>query len=325
MTLSYAPRLLCVLIIAVGFVLAASQIVLALAAPWILGDLDTLTARSRERILYSLQIGPALFAVFVTGAICLPAYLRGEANLESESVSGLCLLVAAVVTFWFGSAVLRGLRITVRTVRFARACHRSGRVLTHGSDIPVLEIPDPGRPVCLIGFFRPLILVSSSLTSTASGTFDLALAHERSHADHRDNWKLLTLRFLPRFDRLLPGGDPWSRPWQKAADWAADDDAVRGEATRSLLLAEALVTAARAANSVSLSRAPYICTALTTADAGLAARVDRLLHPRHNDRPSGSSTVLALASLAIFAGAAACALSPWIYALSERLVHLGAG
>ncbi len=320
MTLYWTLRLLCVLAVAAGIVLAISQIVLALAARWILRRLDAITARWRERILYLLQIGPALLAAFVAAALCLPAYLRGETNLESERVSALCLLLAVVIVVGFAFSFLGGLRISLRTIRITRACRRSGRLIAHHGGIPVLAVHDSGPPVRLIGFFRPLILVSAS-PAFAPGTFDLALAHERSHATHRDNWKLLTLSFLPRFDRLLPGGDPWSRPWQQAADWAADDDAVQSDSVRSVLLAEALVTAARAANSIQASRA-YVCSALTADDAGLAARVDRLIHPRPGAHPSSSSVILALAAIVVSAAIGACALSPWIYTLSERLLHL---
>jgi hypothetical protein len=321
MTLSWTLRLLCILTIVFGLVLASSQIALVLAHRWILRHLDNATARSRERLLYLLQIGPALFAAFVAGAVCLPAYVHGETNLESENVSRLCLLVAGVVAFWFLFGLLRGLRITVRTLRFVHACRRSGQIVPSGCNIPVLTLPDPAPPVRLIGFFRPLIVVSSSFKAAEPGAFDLALAHERSHADHLDNWKLLTLSYLPRLDRMLPGGDPWSQPWQKAADWAADDDAVQGDIARSLLLAEALVTAARAANTVSVSHT-YLCTALTAADTGLAVRIDRLIRLRPNARPSGSSPLIALAALALLGAAAAFTLFPWIYALSERLLHL---
>lgn len=320
MTLSYTLRLLCILLVAAGLALAVSQIAFALSSGWIRRRLDSLTARRRERILYLLQIGPALFAAFVAAAVCLPAYLRGETNIQPERVSLLCLLAAAFTALWFGGAVLRGLRITVRTLCYARACRRSGRRLQHNSDIPVLAIPDAGPPLRLIGFLSPLILVSPALTRLAPEAFDLALAHERSHAAHRDNWKLLTLSFLPRLDSLLPGGDRWNQAWQSAADWAADDDAVRGDTARSLLLAATLVTVARTA---SLGRVPYICTALTTADAALALRVDRLLHPRHDLRSSASSVFVGLAALALFGAAALATVSPWIYELCERLLHFG--
>jgi hypothetical protein len=327
MTLSYTLRLLCVLTLAIGLVLAASQITLALAARWILGALDATTARWRERILYLLQIGPALIAIFIAGALCLPSWLHGETNRESESVSALCLLVAALIALWFASTLFRGLALAFRTRRYARACRRSGQLLFPAGDIPVLAVSDPGLPVGLIGFLRPLILVSSGLLDASCSiplaAFDLALAHERSHARHRDNWKLLTLAFLPRLHPRLPGGDPFRQPWQNAADWAADDDAVRGDPNRSFLLADALVLAARAANA-STARATYICTALTSAGADLAVRVHRLIHPQPSARTTAPSLLVALAAFALLAAAALCTLSPWIYNLSEHLLHLGA-
>jgi beta-lactamase regulating signal transducer with metallopeptidase domain len=320
MTLSYTLRLLCILVVVSGLALGCSQIGFALFSRLILRRLDASTARSRERILYLLQIGPALFAVFVAAALCLPAWLHGETNVESESVGSLCLLAAALTGLWFACTLLRGLRITVRTLRFTRACRHSAQRLRHNSDIPVLVIPDPGPPLRLVGFLRPLILVSPALGSLGTEAFDLALAHERSHAVHRDNWKLLTLSFVPRFDRLLPGSNPFAEPWQRAADWAADDDAAAGDSARSLLLAEALVTSARVANS---APPPYICTALTTADAALAVRIHRLLHPRRDPQPSRVLLLVALASLALFGAAALAGMSPLIYELCERLLHFG--
>jgi hypothetical protein len=82
------------------------------------------------------------------------------------------------------------------------------------------------------------------------------------------------------------------------------------------------VTAARAATpAVSASRG-YLCTALTAADAGLAVRIDRLIRPHGNARVSGSSPLFALIALALLAATTAFTLFPWIYALSERLLHL---
>jgi hypothetical protein len=320
MTLSYSLRLLCILTVVAGFALASSQLAVAIFSRWMLRRLDAVSARWRERILYVVQVGPVLFAAFVAAALCLPAYLRGETNIESERVSGLCLLAATFTVLWFAYSLLRGLRITFRTLGFTRACHRSGQRVRHHGDIPVLAVPNSGPPLCLIGFLRPLILISPTLRGLGADALDIALAHERSHAAHRDNWKLLSLSFLPRLDGLFPGGDPWRQPWQRAADWAADDDAVRGDSARSLLLAEALVTAARAASS---GPVPYICTALTTSDAALATRINRLIHPRGDTRPQGSSLLIAIGSVALFGAAALGALSPWIYALCERLIHLG--
>lgn len=326
MSLSYALRLLCVVTVVGGLVCASAQILLALNAGWILRRLATRTARSRERVLYRLQIGPALFAAFLALAVCLPDYIRSEPGDAAERVSALCLLAAGVVAIWFGLAVLRGVRATLRTIRFASACRRSGERLGPAGNIPVLAVAGCAPPIALVGFFRKIILVSSDVLGPAGkltpAALELALAHERSHARHHDNWKLLSLAFLPRLDRLL--ADRWTQPWRLAADCAADDDAVAGDAARSLLLAEALLTAARASNAVAMPHGSYLCSALTAAEAGLTMRMRRLIHPCFDARPPASPFLPAIATVTLLAAISALAFSPWIYTLTEALLHLGA-
>lgn len=319
MILSYTLRLLCLLLIVSGLLHLALQLGLARNARSILRRLKAAPARRQERVLYLLQTGPPLASTFIAAALCIPGYLRYEPHQAAEGVGWLCLLAAGVVGLWFGSGLLRGLRITLRTLHFTRTCRRRGQLLpTPGSGTPLLTVTDPDCPLGLIGFLRPLILISQDLVQPGGlhpRALPVALDHERSHALHFDNWKLLSLSFLPR----LPA-DPWQQPWQAASDWAADDDAVRGDPARSLLLAEALV---RAARSVRPSRASVIRTALTTAEAGLAARIDRLIHPRHASPAAGNSPLPALAALALITVGAAAAASPCIYGLSEALLHLG--
>lgn len=325
MSLSYSLRLLCILIVVAGLMLALAQLALAQFAEPILRHLNAVTARRRERILYLLQIGPALLSVFVAVVLCLPAYLWCEPHGGNERVSLVCVMLAAGLGLWFASALLRGLRLALRTLRFAHRCRRSGLPLSDDRALVILAVPDPGRPVALIGFFRPLVLVSDAFVRVARGVhpdaFALALAHERAHVAHRDNWKLLTLSLLPRLPRFLAGGDPWRRHWQTAADWAADDDAVRGEPARALLLAGILVQAAR---SVHGTPPPVLSSALTSAETNLAARVHRLTNPSAEPAPAAPSILPNVAALAGFAAAAILVLSPWIYSLSEWLLHLGA-
>jgi hypothetical protein len=325
MSLSYTLRLLCVLVVVAGLVQAGGQLAVTFGARSILRRIESASARRRERILYLLQIGPALLAGFFAVAVCLPAYLCFEPNRTTERVSLACVLFAAGLGLWFASGLLRGLRVSIRTLRFSRACRGSGKILSVEGVLPVLVVPDLDYPVVLAGLFRPRILVSATFFRIAQSldpdAFTLALAHEQSHAVHCDNWKLLTLSFLPRLDRLFPGGTAWQRLWQAAADWAADDDAVDGNPAHSLLLASILVQAARCAHN---PRSSVLCTALTSAEAGLAARVHRLTHPRRALIADASSNLAGFAFLALLAAAAAAlAASPWIYALSERLLHLG--
>ncbi len=324
MVLSYTFRLLCLLAVVSGAVTAALQLVLGLSARSILRHLEGYAARRRERILYLLQIAPLLMALFVAGALCLPEYLRYEPTRTMEPVGWLSLLLAGAVGLWFGSALVRGARIAVRTLRFIRTSRCTGRMVQQlSSDTPVVALAEPHLPVGLAGFFHPVILISAALLEDGglnAGSLAVALDHERSHALHRDNWKLLSLSFLPRLPGLLRRSDPWRQQWQRSADWAADDDAVRGDPTRSLLLAEALV---RTARLVRKSGPTVLCAALTSAEAGLALRVDRLLHPRQDSGSAGSSLPFRLGALVLLALGAAVVASPWIYSLLEQLLHLG--
>lgn len=324
MVLSYTFRLLCLLTVVTGAVAVALQLVLALNARSILSRLEGYAARRRERILYLIQIAPLLAALFVAGALCLPEYLRYEPTRATEPVGWVSLLLAGAVGLWFGSALVRGARITLRTLRFIQACRRSGHMVQQLSrDTPVVALAEPHLPVGLAGFFHPVILISAALLdddALNSGSLAVALDHERSHALHRDNWKLLSLSFLPRLPDLLRCSDPWRQQWQRSADWAADDDAVRGDPARSLLLAEALVRTARLVRN---SGPSVLCAALTSAEAGLALRVDRLLRPCQDSGAAGSSLPLRLGALVLLALGATVVASPWIYGLLEQLLHLG--
>lgn len=326
MILSYSLRLLCLLLVVFGTLCATLQFVLARSAPFLLRRIESAPARRRERILYSIQLAPVLAALFIAAAACLPAYIRFEPNRACESVSALCLVLTSATALWIGASLLRGLSIVLRTLRFARACRRSGQLLPTCGSTPVLALERPTPPVALLGFRRPVIIVSSDLLAAdrlQPDALAVALDHERSHALHRDNWKLLSLAFLPRI--RLRFGDPWTHAWRSAADWAADDDAARGDTHRSLLLAEAIVQTARTAraNRVSVHpEAPVIQTALTSAESGLATRIDRLVHPGPAIAQPRSSAANFVA-LVLLTAIAALSVAPWIYPLSESLLHLG--
>jgi hypothetical protein len=318
MTLSYGLRLCCLLTVVTGLVYAAAQIALSCNARQIVRGLVALGSRRQERILYFIQMVPAFLAILVAGLLCLPQYVRHEPAHAAEPVGGVTLVLAAVVCCWFGSALLRGFRTTLRTLRFARICRQSGRILGHAGGAPVLALAHPVPPLGLVGFFRPFVLVSEDLLVPGGldpGVLQVAFDHERAHARQFDNWKLLSLCFLPRIF-----GDPWRRTWQLAADCAADDDAACGDPARSLSLAEALV---RTARLVRPARSTVICAALTSGEAGLTLRIDRLVRTRGQSRPAGNALLAGLAGLLLVVVATAAAAFPWIYSVSECLLHLG--
>ncbi|MFZ0692278.1 MAG: hypothetical protein WA891_19995 [Acidobacteriaceae bacterium] len=322
MNFPYLLRLSCLLVVVVGLIQILLQLLLGVNARFILRPLQAATARQRERTLYLLQVGPILIALLFATAICFPQYLRFEPDGGAERVGWISILLASGVLLWFGTATARGLRIAVRTLRFLRAARIAGQDsgLRRGG-IPVISLPNDGHVVALAGFLNPVILVPKNLLESGAlneQALGLALDHERAHAARRDNWKLLSLSFLPR----IPGAraDPWFRQWQRAAECAADDDAVRGDHERSLVLADALLRIARTARPLC---SPMIFTALISTSEELAARIDRLI--RKPTLPSASQRSMLLpcivVSLAVIG--AAVAMSPWAYGISELILHLG--
>ena len=318
MILAYSLRLVCLLVVVAGLVNAALQILLRVCAPILLRRLDAASPRARERALYLLQIAPALLAAFVAGALCLPEYLLPEPAGQVEPVGCITLLLLAAVAAWFGFSLFRGLRIALRTLTCSRHCRQTGIAAARAGKLPVIALHQASPPLAVLGFVRPIIVIAAELLEAAGlhpAALNVALDHERAHVRHFDNWKLLSLCFLPRV-----GASVWLRPWQFAADCAADQDAVRNDPERSLLLAEALVHAARRAGAASPS---IVCTALISADAALADRVDRLLRPRPVSRSMANPFVSALAGLALLAVTAVSLATPWLYSVSERILHLG--
>lgn len=319
MNLPYVFRLICLIAVTIGAIQFVLQVVLAASARPILRLLRSASARQRERVLYLIQISPLVAATLFAAALLVPQYLRHEPNAAPEGVSISCLLLASAAFLWFAYAALDGLRLTLRTLRFTRACRRAGTESAWGARIPVVMLPGSDCIFALAGFVRPVILISRGFTESGAfdpAALDLALDHERAHAARLDNWKRLSLTFLPR---IRAGGDFWLRHWQEAAEWAADDEAAGGDPARSLLLAETILQVARSTTS---TRPPIICTAFHCESAGLATRIERLLGNRNTGAQSRTMMVV-LSGLALAGVAAAAAVSPWIYAVSERILHLG--
>ncbi|HTV16115.1 MAG TPA: M56 family metallopeptidase [Acidobacteriaceae bacterium] len=321
MNLPYALRLVCLLAVVAGGMQLVLQLTLALNGGTILRMLQTANARQRERRLYFLQVGPALAALLFAGAIFLPQYLLHEPNGDSERVSWISVCAACGVVLWFGSAVIDAGHMAVCTLRFIRASRLAGLTTeTQHAGLPVITLPNAGHFVALAGFLKPVIFVSDDLLQPGGLDKDalrLALDHERSHARRLDNWKLLSLRCLPRF--FGPTGGGWFRQWQMAAEFAADDEAAGPNPARRLLLAETLLKAARFAPP---ARTTMIYTALTSGGEELSERIDRLLRPKARASGSPRQLVPAITVIGLSFVAASAAIVPWVYGISEWILHL---
>jgi len=326
MILSYAGRLLCVAAVMTGLIHLVVESLLWMAAPFVLRMSEPLPARQRERILYALQLVPMAAALFLACAVCVPHYVRTETNHGAEGVGWFCVAGAVVVGIWYGFALACGLAVAARTAIFARSCRRaSNQVSLVRAATPILSLPGGAYGVALVGLFRPFILISESLLGEGGlngAAMEIVLAHEFSHAKHLDNWKLFSLYCLPTLRLTLRNGRTWSELWRGAAEWAADDDAVRGDSARVLVLAETLVAVARRA----AHRPHRVCMALECREADLAARIDRLIG-LHRNASAGRSWGAVCGVVAGVAGLVGAMVGVMLtsHDLLEHLLHLGQG
>jgi hypothetical protein len=320
--LAYLLRLTCLLVVVVGVTQIILQLLLALNATLILRLLQAVAARQRERALYLLQVGPVLTALLFAGVICVPQYVRHEPGVEAERVGWISILLACAVLLWFGTAAARGLRAAARTLQFVHASRLAGQDFgIRHAGIPVIFLPN-GFHVALAGFLNPVIFVPRNLLEAgglSEQALGLALDHERAHAVCMDNWKLLSLSFLPPL-QLVSQGTTWFQHWQIAAECAADDDAVRGDPARCLLLADTLLKIARTAHPL---HPPMICTALISRNEELTVRIDRLIRNSIFRSESRRSLLPQCIAVTLAVIGAAVAMSPWVYGISELILHLG--
>ena len=324
MTISYAGRLFFIAVFTCGLIHVLVAGFLWATAPFVLRMADALSARRRERLLFAIQLAPLLAAVSLTCGFCIPQYVRSETNLQPEPVGWLCVAGTVAVGVWYSFSLIRGLVAAVRTVSFVRSCRReSNEISSVRKDLPILRYPGRAYSVALVGLFHPFILISESLLGKGGlsmAAIEIVLDHELSHARQRDNWKLFSLYCLPGLGLTLKNGKTWPHMWQTAAEWAADDDAVRSDRTRVLVLAETLVTVSRRAARPS----NRVCMTLASREADLVARVNRLIDGSNDTGapPSWSRMCTLAAGLAGLAGAMAGAMLS-SHELLERLVHLG--
>jgi hypothetical protein len=151
----------------------------------------------------------------------------------------------------------------------------------------------------------------------SAGQLAAALRHEEAHRVSRDNLKRLILLLAPGLLPGLHGFGAIERGWARFTEWAADDDAVAGDAHRSLSLAAALVRVARMGGSSPVSP-------LTAAFLGegreISARVDRLLSPARTE-PAHPRKYLTAAAITLTAVSAATMLNPATLQSAHRLIE----
>jgi hypothetical protein len=158
------------------------------------------------------------------------------------------------------------------------------------------------------------------LHSLSAEELDLALQHENAHRISRDNLKRLFLLLAPAPIPLLRNFSLIEQCWAKFSEWAADDEAVRGDSLRALSLAAALLRVARMGTAPRLS---FLHTSLCADDHDLSERVERLLRIQPLPaKPPRSTRSLAIGSSLGIVCAAALLAWPATLSLVHRLLEL---
>lgn len=276
MILPYLVRLGCLSLACFFLVHAALAMGVNGLAPWVLTLAKRLKPRSAAGLLLAARLFPAVGAVLVVAGVCVPSYLWLEPESTVEQVGPLCLGAALLSLGIWGMSIGRGLRAMVLSLRYARQCRRADGVNTR-----VSVIEGTAGLFALTGIFRTRLVISRQVFESLSHEqLEVALRHELAHQASRDNLKRLLLLLAPA--PRLTGLKSLERGWAQFTEWAADDDAVGGDAKRSVSLAGALVRVARLGVP---AEAPALMTSLVADGEDLEARVDRLL----GARPAGEN------------------------------------
>jgi beta-lactamase regulating signal transducer with metallopeptidase domain len=301
----YVLRLLCLSLASFFLVNAAVGLTAALASPAAVRMAESMRARSAARFLLAVRLLPSALGIAVVLALCVPSYLWLEPQASSERIGWACLALAFWgAAGWFVS-LARVTRALAFSVRFSRAWQKTEcDTLLRGASLKAVIVRKDVPLLALAGVFCPRLLVSQAvLRSLSAEELDLALQHENAHRVSRDNLKRLFLLLSPAPIPLLHSFSSMERCWARFSEWAADDEAVRGDSHRALSLAAALLRVARMGAGQRLS---FLHTSLCADDHDLSARVERLLRiPPLPRKPYGSARCFAIGSslgLAVCAG-----------------------
>jgi Zn-dependent protease with chaperone function len=316
----YLVRLLCLCLAAFFVIHSVVGLAVASVGPAAVRAVRYMRPRLAGRFLLALRLLPAALGLFVVAGICVPSYLWLEPETNTEELGAGCLAAAILAAVLWTVSTVRGVHAAVRSARHARDCERLGRLSTMpGSRLPVWILDAPAPLFALVGVLRSRIVISRPVMDALSaGQLAAALRHEEAHRVSRDNLKRLLLLLSPGLLPGFHGFDAIERGWARFAEWAADDDAVAGDAYRSLSLAAALVRIARMGGSPSPSP---LATSFLGDSREISARVDRLLSPAPAS-PIRPPTSAALAGgLALAATCAASMLHPATLASAHRIIE----
>ncbi|HEV2448066.1 MAG TPA: hypothetical protein VGS58_19180 [Candidatus Sulfopaludibacter sp.] len=324
MTAPYLVRLLCISLASFFLIHLALGVLVSLAAPAAVRAANRMRARRAARFLLVLRLLPAGAALATVAVLCVPSYLLLEPAATSEEVGLSCLGAALLCLACWSLAVARSCRAASRSLSYIRYCRMVGRRTSLGAErSPAWVVDGPAPFLALAGIVHPRLMVSKDVVAALPDEqLAVALRHEHAHQTSRDNLKRLLLLLAPDVFPFWRAFDVLERGWSRFTEWAADDDAVAGDAGRSVSLAAALVRVARM--GACPQTAPLVTSLLSDND-DLAARVDRLLREAPGNAAERGKPVLAwgtaLAAAGLFAGLLQPATLYSVHRLLEHLTH----
>ncbi len=337
MKLDYFPRLGLIACASFFLLQTAFNLVLGCTGRWLVRRARRQPPRWAARQLFLFRILPFALALALTGAYCLPGFLRWEPKVR-EGAASWFLLAAVAGMLWLVIPFLRAARAQWQTWRLLRLAGREGnpiRVSCESQPLWLLSLRTP--LLALAGGWRPRLLISYSvLQALPDEELQAALRHEAAHRRYHDNLKRFCLLLLPPAWPGRRNAQALEQEWARQSEWAADDAACFGEIEfqgknhqTALALASALVRIAKLQRGSALHGAELpsqLCVSLTGDLNALCERVERLLddpqihsQPRHDTMLAAilGAAVMTLISSAFF-------YLPLLYSLHralEALVH----
>jgi beta-lactamase regulating signal transducer with metallopeptidase domain len=296
MILPYTLRLLCLCFASFFLIHTALGLAVwtATAGATRLGD--SMRPRSGARFLLALRLLPVTAAALAVAGLCVPSYLWLETNEATERVGFVCCAMAVLGLFLCASGAFRAVRALVISMWRSRECKLEG--LTQQEKPMPRTVLNSDTPVLVLtGLVRPHVVVSRRILETlSSDELEIALEHEHAHHHSRDNLKRLAVLFAPEILPFSRSFTRLDRSWAKLIEWAADDEATRGDSRRSVSLAGALVQVARMGAVPEVSP---LSSSFLGNDRELSARVNRLLGltPIREAAPRRARMVLGVTAL----------------------------
>lgn len=313
MSVPYLLRLLCLSLASFFVVNLVAGLAAALVSRAAIRIAEKMRPRSGARLLFLLRLLPTGLGVGAVLGLCVPSYLWLEPQSASERIGFVCLALALLGTAGWSLSTARAARAVATSLRFTRAWQQTGCGTPLAGEASRAVVIEKNTPLlALAGVLWPRLVISRGVLRTLSNEqLDLALEHEHAHRDSRDNLKRLFFLLTPAVFPFAKEFSSLEQKWAEFSEWAADDEAVRGDSNRALSLAATLLLVARMGAGPRLS---YLHTSLVAGDHNLAVRVDRLLHVEllRPERPIrkwflavGAAFGFAVSGLAISAGPAA--------------------